>query len=270
MAKRRAAWMCAAWTLTAGGCTTLVGLDDGYHLVDGAGGEAGAGAGGEAGAGAGGGEVVVPADVELIDDMEDGDSAIDEAAGRVGYWYSFNDGTGTQTPPIYSDENPAGFIPEALAEPRGESTMAMHTFGSGFTEWGAGFGFALNGPDGGLLAYDASAYSGIVFWAKLGDADAATTMKVNITDKTSDPAGGICDESGEDVANPCFDDWSSTARLGTAWAPVVISFEQFARGGGDAEPTGAGIDLTGLFAIEFGFTEGQDFDVYIDDVGFYR
>ncbi len=48
--------------------------------------------------------------------------------------------------------------------------MAMHTFGSGFTEWGAGFGFALNGPDGGLFAYDASAYSGIVFWARLGDA----------------------------------------------------------------------------------------------------
>ncbi|MDC0680823.1 carbohydrate binding domain-containing protein [Sorangium atrum] len=272
MATRRAAWMCAAWMLTAGGCTTLVGLDDSYHL-EGAGGEAGAGAGGEAGAGGdagtGGGEVDVPTDVELIDDMEDGDSAIDEAGGRVGYWYSFNDGTGTQTPPVYSEENPVGFIPETLAEPRGESTMAMHTFGSGFTEWGAGFGFALNGPDGGRLAYDASAYSGIVFWAKLGDAGAATTMKVNITDKTSDPAGGICDESGEDVANPCFDDWSTTTHLGAEWAPVVIPFEEFARGGEGAEPTAEPIDLTGLFAIEFGFTQGEDFDVYIDDVGFY-
>ncbi|WP_437897872.1 hypothetical protein [Sorangium sp. So ce124] len=286
MATRRAAWMCAAWMLTAGGCTTLVGLDDSYHL-GGAGGEAGAGAGGEAGtggeagagaggeagtggeAGAGGGEVVVPTDVELIDDMEDGDSAIDEAGGRVGYWYSFNDGTGTQTPPVYSEENPVGFIPETLAEPRGESTMAMHTFGSGFTDWGAGFGFALNGPDGGRLAYDASAYSGIVFWAKLGDAGAATTMKVNITDKTSDPAGGICDESGEDVANPCFDDWSTTTHLGAEWAPVVIPFEEFARGGEGAEPSAEAIDLTGLFAIEFGFTQGEDFDVYIDDVGFY-
>jgi hypothetical protein len=228
------------------------------------------GSGGEAGAGAGGGEVVVPTDIELIDDMEDGDSAIDEAGGRVGYWYSFNDGTGTQTPPVYTEDNPVGFIPEALTEPRGESTMAMHTFGSGFTAWGAGVGFALNGPDGGLSAYDASAYTGIVFWAKLGDPGAAATMKIAIPDKLSDPAGGICDESGEDTANPCFDDWLSTTRLGTDWTPVVIPFEALSRGGEGAEPTAETIDLTGLFAVEFGFSEGEDFDVYIDDIGFYK
>lgn len=34
MAKRRVACMWAAWTLAASGCTTLVGLDDGYHLVE--------------------------------------------------------------------------------------------------------------------------------------------------------------------------------------------------------------------------------------------
>ncbi|WP_437590914.1 hypothetical protein [Sorangium sp. So ce1000] len=277
MAKRRVAWMCAAWTLTAGGCTTLAGLGDSYHLVEGAGGGAGATGGASSasaaaagGAGAGGGEGVVPTDVELIDDMEDGDSAIEETGGRVGYWYSFNDGTGTQTPPVYTEEMPVGFIPEELAEPRGESTMAMHTFGSGFTEWGAGVGFALNGPDGGLSAYDASAYSGIVFWAKLGDPGALATMKVAIPDKFSDPAGGICDESGENVANPCFDDWLFTTPLGTEWAPVVIPFEALSRGSEGAEPDAQTIDLTGLFAVEFGFAEGEDFDVYIDDIGFYR
>lgn len=276
MAKRRAAWMWAAWTLTAVGCTTLAGLDDSYHLAEGAGGASGptgglsststSATGGAASAGASGGEGVVPTDIELIDDMEDGDAAIHETGGRAGYWYSSNDGTGTQTPPVYTEEMPVGFVPEALTPPRGQSTRAMRTFGSGFTEWGAGIGFALNGPDMGLFAYDASAYTGIVFWAKLGDAGAVTTMKVHISDKFSEPAGGICDESGEDEANKCFDHWSSTARLGAEWAPVVIPFEEFARSGSGAEA----IDLAALYVIEFRFAQGEDFDVYIDDVGFYR
>ncbi len=278
MAKRRAAWIWAAWTLTAGGCTALAGLDDSYHLVEGAGGTSGAtgglssasASGGAGGAGAGGDEGVVPTDVEWIDDMEDGDGAIEEAGGRVGYWYSYNDGTGTQTPQVHTEEMPAGFIPEALTPPRGQSTRAMHTSGSGFTMWGAGVGFTLNGPDMGLFAYDASAYTGIVFWAKLGDAGAVTTMKVNLSDKVSEPAGGICDESGEDEAKKCFDHWFYTARLGTEWAPIVIPFEELTRDGTGAEPTAEAVDVAGLYVIEFRFAQGEDFDVYIDDVGFYR
>ncbi|WP_437679188.1 hypothetical protein [Sorangium sp. So ce131] len=272
MAKRRAACIGAAWALTAGGCTTLAGLDDSYHLAEGAGGASGGlpSASATGGAGAGGGEVVVPTDVALIDDMEDGNGAIAEAGGRAGYWHSYNDGTGTQTPPVYTDEMPVEFIPEALTPPRGQSTMAMHTFGSGFTEWGAGVRFALNRPDMAPLAYDASEYAGIVFWARLGDAGAATTMKIHISDKVSDPAGGLCDESGADEANQCFDHWSYTARLGTAWAAVVIPFVELAREGWGAEPTAQAIDLAGLYAIGFQFAQGEDFDVYIDDIGFYR
>ncbi|WP_437750984.1 hypothetical protein [Sorangium sp. So ce1389] len=271
MAKRRVAWVWAAWTLTAGGCTTLVGLDDGYHLVEGAGGGASSTTGGTAGAGAGGDEGSVPEDVDLIDDMEDGDNAIDEASGRVGYWYSYNDGTGTQTPPDSSEVPPVGFVPEALTPPRGQSTMAVHTFGSGFTEWGAGVGFALNGPDMGLFPYDASAYTGIVFWARLGDAGAATAVKVNISDKSSEPAGGICDESaGEGEPNRCFDHWSYIAPLGTEWALIVIPFAELTRAGSGAEPTAQAVDVAGLYTIDFGFAQGEEFDVFIDDVGFYR
>ncbi|WP_437924147.1 hypothetical protein WMF37_34595 [Sorangium sp. So ce291] len=272
MVKRRAAWMWAAWTLTAGGCTTLVGLEDTYHPVEGAGGASGAtGGNSSATGGAGGGGLAVPTDVELIDDMEDGDGAIGEAGGRAGYWHSYNDGTGTQTPPAYPEDMPAEFTPEVLTPPRGQSTMAVHTFGSGFTEWGAGVRFALNRPDTVPLAYEASAYTGIVFWAKLGDAGAVTTMRVDISDKGSEPAGGICDESAvEGDANRCFDHWYYTARLDTEWAPVVIPFEELAREGWGAEPTAQAIDVAGLYAIGFRFAKGEEFDVYIDDIGFYK
>jgi len=272
MVKRRAAWMWAAWTLTAGGCTTLVGLDDTYHPVEGAGGGSGATGGNtSATGGAGGGELGFPTDVELIDDMEDGDGAIEDAGGRAGYWHSYNDGTGTQTPPAYPEDMPVEFTPEALTPPRGQSPMAVHTFGSGFTEWGAGVGLALNGPDMGLFPYDASAYTGIVFWARLGDAGAAATVKVNISDKFSEPAGGICDESaGEDDPNRCFDHWSYIAPLGTEWSLIVIPFEELTRAGSGAEPTAQAVDVAGLYTIDFGFAQGEDFDVYIDDIGFYR
>ncbi|WP_437730776.1 hypothetical protein [Sorangium sp. So ce1335] len=274
MGKRRAAWVWAAWTLAAGGCTTLAGLDDTYHPVEGAGGASGATGGASsatASAGPGGGGPVVPADVELIDDMEDGNGAIEEAGGRVGYWYSFNDGTGTQAPPVYTEEMPVGFLPEELMPPRGQSTMAVHTLGSGFTQWGAGVRFSLNRPDTAVLPYDASAYAGIVFWAKLGDAGAVPTMTVSISDTVSQPAGGICDESaGEGDPDRCFDHWSHVASLGAEWSQVVIPFEGLAREGWGAEPAAQAIDLAALYAIEFRFGQGEVFDVYIDDIGFYR
>ncbi|WP_437508096.1 hypothetical protein [Sorangium sp. So ce1099] len=282
MAKRRAPWMYAAWTLTAGGCTALAGLDDSYHLVEGAGGAAGGtsgqssasapgGAAGAGGAGGGGGEVVAPADAELIDDMEDGDGAIAETDGRFGYWYSYNDGTGTQTPPVYSEEMPVLFVPETLTPPRGQSTMAMHTFGSGFTEWGAGIGFALSGEDMQVNAYDASAYAGLVFWARLGDPGAEATMKVNVSDRVSEPAGGICDESAvSGEANRCFDHWFYTAHLGTEWAQIEIPFEELTREGWGAEPTAPAVDVAGLYVIEFRFAQDEDFDVYVDDIRFYK
>ncbi|WP_437938356.1 hypothetical protein [Sorangium sp. So ce341] len=288
MAKRRAAWMWAAWTLTSGGCTALVGLDERYHLVEGAGGASSATGGGSSasatgggssasatggadGAGAGGGDVAVPLDPDMIDDMEDGDSAITVTGGRLGHWYSYNDGTGTQSPPVYTEEMPVGFIPEALMPPRGESTKAMHTFGSGFTEWGAGIGFALNGEDMQMFPYDASAYAGIVFWARLGDAGAEATMKVNVSDKVSEPAGGICDEAaGAGEPNRCFDHWFYTAHLGTEWAEVVIPFDELTREGWGAEPEAQALDRAGLYVIEFRFAQDQDFDVYVDDVAFYR
>ncbi|WP_433927525.1 carbohydrate binding domain-containing protein [Sorangium cellulosum] len=274
MAKRRAAWMWAAWTLAAGGCTTLVGLDDPYHPVEGAGGGSGGMSSVTASAasgGAGGGEPVGSTDVDLIDDMEDGDGAIEKVGGRVGYWYSYNDGTGTQTPPVSTEEMHVGFLPEALTPPRGQSTMAMHTFGSGFTDWGAGVRFPLNRPEMVALAYDASAYTGIVFWARLGDAGAVTTMKVNISDTVSEPAGGICDESAG-VGDPdrCYDHWSYDASLGAEWSQIVIPFEELAREGWGAEPTAQAIDIAALYAIEFRFAQGEDFDVYIDDISFTR
>src|SRR5262245_52042672 len=99
------------------GCQLLIGLDEGKLGDPGTGGGASsstsAGSGNQGGAssstastasaaststtgassGAGGGLMV-----DLIDDMEDGDGQILQTMGRIGSWFSYNDGTGTQTP----------------------------------------------------------------------------------------------------------------------------------------------------------------------------
>jgi hypothetical protein len=219
----------------------------------------------------GGNDVSVPEDLESIDDMEDGDGTLDQLGGRVGYWYSYNDGTGTQTPAVSTEDAPVDFTPEDITPPRGQSTKAVHTKGSGFTGYGAGVGFDLSSAETGKQAYDASAYKGIVFWAKLGSAGAAASMSFTISDKTSDPAGGICDEAAaEDAEDKCFDHWAYTVQIGADWAPVVIPFEDLARGGWGAEPTATGLDLAGVYSIQFQFASGADFDVWIDDISFFK
>ena len=64
----------------------------------------------------------------VIDTMEDGDDEICPVEGRIGDWYTFNDGTGTQTPPTSGEVAPA-----RIAGGRGASHFAMHTFGDGCT-----------------------------------------------------------------------------------------------------------------------------------------
>src|SRR5262245_5461359 len=65
------------------------------------------------------------ADLELIENMEDGNQAILQVGMRSGSWFSFNDGTGTQSPAMGTQL----FRMATLEEPRGSSQKAMHTFG---------------------------------------------------------------------------------------------------------------------------------------------
>lgn len=92
--------------------------------------EAGAGGGGATPlppvAGAGN---LPPTSPLLVDDFEDGDTRAQES---LGWWYPFNDGTGTQ-----------GFGIEPVSGGTG-SVYALRTHGSGFETWGAAVGVDLS------------------------------------------------------------------------------------------------------------------------------
>jgi hypothetical protein len=197
---------------------------------------------------------------EMIDDMDDGDGSILMAGGRVGAWYTYNDASpaGMQTPLVMTP-----FTMHAGG--RDGNGYAAATSGSGFTVWGAGMGFNLKDPGDGnngsaKVTYDASAYSGIAFWAKAG-AGSTTALRVNVSDKNTDPAGGVCMP-----AEKCNDHFGKDIHLTEAWAFYTMNFGDLLQlGWGQASPA---LDPAHLYAVQFQVAKGVTFDVWLDDVAF--
>lgn len=217
------------------------------------------GGGGATGIGDGGADVAVVlpscAMAPLIDDMEDGTGRIRSEAGRVGVWYAFNDGRGTQVPapttngePIATAEIPGG---------RGTSMRAMHTSGSGFTNWGVGIGLDLNYDGTRYSLYDASACDGITFWARSDTPGSSISLRIGSAATTSEKYGGTC------TNEPCA---SVTVgySLNQSWTRYPAQFSLFSTpnsGSGKFEPNK-------LTNIQFVVLGGGAFDFWIDDIEF--
>ena len=205
--------------------------------------------------------------IRVIDDMEDMNEDISMVEGRVGTWYSYNDMTaaGVQTLPL----DPNGTIPfpmSAIMLPRGTSQWAAHTAGMGFTTWGAGFGFDLNTILGAKSGYDASKYTGVHFYAKMG-ASASAAIRFLIGDVNTAPEGGICHPSGAD-AN-CSDHFGQDLTLTTDWQEFTIAFTAMTQEGW-AMQTLPSIDKSKLYYIHFQARPTVNFDIWVDDIAFYE
>jgi len=197
---------------------------------------------------------------ELIDDMNDGDGSILATSGRVGAWYTYNDATpmAMQKPPV--------MMPFAM-QTGGRDGMgyAAATSGSGFTLWGAGMGFNLHDPGDGMngsakVTYDASAYTGVAFWAKAGPGS-VTSMRVNVSDKNTDPAGAVCAP-----ADKCNDHFGKDLHLTETWALYTMTFDELLQlGWGQSFKA---LDVSHLYAVQFQVAKGVTFDVWLDDVAF--
>jgi hypothetical protein len=211
--------------------------------------------------------------LDLIDDMEDGDELLPVPArsGRTGRWNTYNDGSpeGFQWPGAMTF-----FTMSPLPSPRGTSTKAARTYGHGFHAEPSG-GWAtlevsflgnVGNPDAGNLdgglppgVYDASAYKGIVFWAKIGDQPPAG-IRVNVTSLQTLPQGGIC--------QICYDSFGYTKSFTTEWAQYVLPFEGMTqRHIGDPVDS---LDLKHVFTVTFGFGGPTPFDLWVDDIAFYK
>ena len=161
-------------------------------------------------------------DDTTIDDFEDGDGLIVPIGGRSGAWFTFNDGTGTQTPPPG-----APIVPEVLAA---DASYVLHETGTGFAPvgelpdgsfaFGAGLGVHLRHDDAtGLpLPYDASGYEGIGFSFRYAFPSAVSFFQILgfyvATSATTPVAeGGTCTAS-------CYDDYSFVGDI--SFSPLLL------------------------------------------------
>jgi hypothetical protein len=216
----------------------------------------GCAAGGETGP-----DATPPGAEDLIDDLEDGDDAINGETGRMGGWYTFHDDTaGTQVPPD------TGFTP--IAGGADGSAYAANTSGSGFTEWGAGMGFDLNNPEavgevGPRGMYDASRFRGIAFKAK---GNVAMRISVETVGVAPTDRGGGCTPS-EVMGMECDDLHGKDLALTAEWDEYLVEFAQMRQGGWGLAVPFAATDVT---AVLFQVEANLEFDISVDDVRFYE
>ncbi|HEY3497530.1 MAG TPA: leucine-rich repeat domain-containing protein, partial [Polyangiaceae bacterium] len=191
----------------------------------------------------------------LIDDVESGTGRICEGVeGRVGVWYAFNDeGEGaTQWPELTPPGTP---IPTSeIPNGRGSSTRAMHTFGTPFTNWGAGIGFDLVYDGTTYDRYDASAYSGITFWGR-GAMDATTHFRISTARSTLLQYGGDC------MQEPCYAAYEEVF-FGDAWRRYWVPFSLV------PDPFLQHIEQGKLTNVQF-LARNAAFDFWVDDVSFF-
>jgi hypothetical protein len=195
------------------------------------------------------------ADVEALDQMEDGDGTIDMTGARAGVWFSFNDKTDGVQLPTSDDET---FVMSELEPPRGSSHFAARSHGGGFSKWGAGIGFELYSQK----AYDLSSYAGISFWARRAP-DTASALRFALTDAATTPRGGQCREYAD--YSTCSDYFGVDLSLSTAFRRYSFGFEELEQEGW-GEPHPASVDSSAVYGIRFQTDPFEDFDFWIDDL----
>jgi hypothetical protein len=196
-------------------------------------------------------------DPAMIDDLEDGDGEIPQSGGRIGFWYTFNDGTmtGMQVPAESGDFT-------GIAGGAGGSAYCANTSGKGFLEWGAGMGFDFNSTGLTKAKYDASAYTGIRFEAK-----GNVPMRVGVSELAVIPMadGGSCVPSTVE-GMMCDDSHGKNIMLTSQWKTYDLPFAMLTQ-----EGWGKKVDFDPATLTGVQFTTGKNlmFDISVDDVRFY-
>jgi hypothetical protein len=225
--------------------------------------------GGPAGSGSSAGCDAELAPDDLISDFESGSAEVFKAGGRSGSWFTFNDGSGMQTPV----RTPSGPLSADMGGAC-NSQYAMHTTGTGFTVWGAGIGATLTpgaGDAGGKASYDASGYRGIAFWAKVAS---PTSVRVSVPDGNTAAEGGVClDTTDRTSARRCGDYFGADLQIGTTWQAYTFEFATAAQSTwGLLVPTG--LDKAHIFAFHAQVrgtpSAPANFELWLDNVRFVK
>jgi endoglucanase len=190
----------------------------------------------------------------VIDDTEDNNNQVLIQKGRNGYWYTFVDKAGsTITPPSQST-----FIMSAGGA--NGSQHAAHMMGKmagAGAPLFAGMGFSFTDPK---APYDATAFTGVSFFAKIGPGSTAD-IRLKVPDTNTDPAGKVCTE--------CFNDFGVDLTLTDQWKRYTVPFATMKQMEGWGAPHPASVDKSKIFGLQWQVTQtGATYDVWVDNVQF--
>jgi hypothetical protein len=187
-----------------------------------------------------------------IDDFEDLNSETLPVDNREASWYDYDDETS-------ADVQVVEWITSEGAT--ATSTAVMHVQSAGFPEY-SGVGFGLRWTESGTdhCYYDASYYDGISFWVK-----GSAAIRLALQNPAVRPVdmGGTCP-----LDAVCYDSHGYSFVATEEWTYLRVSFASLTQAGwgtpvGEFEPRE-------LFTVEFQFTGGSPYEVWLDDIAFYE
>jgi hypothetical protein len=210
--------------------------------------------GGAAGTGAPCGPTTATAGEALITNLETGTNAIEMP--RVGYWYTYNDGTTCAQMPA---PDPSGATPFPPAAGAGNGMFAAKTTGSACGTWGAGMGFDLANCNSKSGAYDASVFNGITFWYKSTTPIRLIVGTLGIIPTTR---GGTCVPGG--MGAECDNGHGMDLMAAPAGMTVMAPFTGLSQAFGQM----IAFNKAQIVNIQWQVAQALAFDFTIDDVSF--
>jgi endoglucanase len=189
-----------------------------------------------------------------IDDAEDNNNQILSQKGRGGYWYTYADKLGTRVVPAAGGKFS---MTKGGAASSGHGARMVGKVSSDGEVVFAGMGLGFTDPK---RPYDASAFTGISFWARV-EGDSARQVRLKVPDVSTDPAGGVC--------SACFNDFGVDLTLTTTWTKYTIPFSAMTQQDGWGAPHPPAIDPSKLYGLQWQVvTPGAAFDVWVDEIQF--
>lgn len=192
---------------------------------------------------------------ELIDDMADGDNLIIAQLCRNGLWITYNDGSGTT-------QYPAALTTFMMSSPGCcGSNYAARTYGTldALSLDYADMEIWILNP---TAPYDASAYNGISFWAKIGSSS-ANLFSVQVPEAATVPvtSGGAC-------TGICWDNFQVPVTFTTSWTQYTLSFSQLTQLGWGTSASFTAAQIVGIEWI-INHQPGATYDLWVGNVSFY-
>jgi hypothetical protein len=207
---------------------------------------------------------------ELIDDMQANTGEIATKNGRNGYWFTYKDKTvgGTEAPvagATFTDSiiSPARPVTGVFASiiSASTSTYGAEVTGSGFDTY-AGMGFNFKSP---RVAYNATAYTGFVFWGRIGGSATDGTVRFLVSDANTDLQGGLC--------TTCSDYLGMDLTFTTTWQEFMVHYTDLAQAGFGV-PAETTLDAAAVYGVQFqvgtAAPAGEAFDIVVDDIYFIK